>query len=93
MVHFQLQAFMAVKPPDSQLDDRLDQNVPDPVYGKYKFDNTMQTDAPLPIIASRNEILHKIATNPVVVIEGDTGCGKSTQVMNIESIHSHNCWI
>jgi len=36
--------------------------------------------AALPIAAHRSEILAALEHNPVVIIAGDTGCGKSTQV-------------
>lgn len=61
----------------------IDPNEPDPVYAKYKFNNFIHSESPLPIFASQVEILEKIAANPVVVIQGDTGCGKSTQVIEI----------
>lgn len=34
----------------------------------------------LPIAAFRAEILRQVASNQVLVVAGDTGCGKSTQV-------------
>lgn len=34
----------------------------------------------LPVMKYRNEILDTIRKNPIVIIKGDTGCGKSTQV-------------
>ncbi|EWM20730.1 atp-dependent rna helicase a [Nannochloropsis gaditana] len=34
----------------------------------------------LPILDRKEEIVRAIATHPVVIIEGETGCGKSTQV-------------
>ncbi|GAB1869796.1 ATP-dependent RNA helicase DHX30 [Camponotus japonicus] len=37
-------------------------------------------DVSLPIIEFRNEILSKLENNQVLLIEGDTGCGKTTQV-------------
>ncbi|TYZ57197.1 hypothetical protein PybrP1_011147 [[Pythium] brassicae (nom. inval.)] len=36
--------------------------------------------ASLPVAAYRDDILQLVATNQVVVISGDTGCGKSTQI-------------
>ncbi|KAK9807916.1 hypothetical protein WJX73_001801 [Symbiochloris irregularis] len=38
------------------------------------------TRATLPITANRQEILDSIAANQVVMVAGNTGCGKSTQV-------------
>lgn len=34
----------------------------------------------LPILTMKDKILSFIDTNPVVVIEGPTGCGKTTQI-------------
>ncbi len=36
--------------------------------------------AALPITAKRREIVRSITENPVVIISGETGCGKSTQI-------------
>lgn len=49
------------------------------VYTKYKFDRRSQTAAQLPVWHSKDKILSKITQYPTVVIEGSTGCGKSTQ--------------
>jgi len=35
---------------------------------------------PLPITVKRREIVRSITENPVVIISGETGCGKSTQI-------------
>jgi HrpA-like RNA helicase len=34
----------------------------------------------LPIKAYKKEILDRIRKNQVVIVEGDTGCGKTTQI-------------
>uniref|UniRef100_A0A1I7ST19 ATP-dependent RNA helicase DHX34 n=1 Tax=Bursaphelenchus xylophilus TaxID=6326 RepID=A0A1I7ST19_BURXY len=39
-----------------------------------------QTQANLPIAASRNDIIKILDENQVLILAGDTGCGKSTQV-------------
>lgn len=52
----------------------------DEVYTKYKFEKRSKSAAKLPVWSSKSEILQKITENPSVVIEGCTGCGKSTQV-------------
>lgn len=39
-----------------------------------------KTKSKLPIQQSRLQILQLIDSNPVSIIAGDTGCGKSTQV-------------
>lgn len=38
------------------------------------------TDIDLPVNSSKETILQKIEENPVVIIHGGTGCGKSTQI-------------
>lgn len=58
----------------------LNNNAEVPLYKKYKFDRVYSESKLLPIYSAQSEILTKIATNPTVVIEGSTGCGKSTQV-------------
>lgn len=50
------------------------------IYKKYKFDRRSQEATQLPVYASKDKILGKIEEYPSVVIEGSTGCGKSTQV-------------
>lgn len=37
--------------------------------------------ASLPIAAYENVIMRAVASNPCVLVAGDTGCGKSTQVL------------
>uniref|UniRef100_A0A914H4K2 ATP-dependent RNA helicase DHX34 n=1 Tax=Globodera rostochiensis TaxID=31243 RepID=A0A914H4K2_GLORO len=45
-----------------------------------KLKKLKQSQLSLPIYQSREEILTKLAENQIVVIAGDTGCGKSTQL-------------
>ncbi|XP_016969045.1 probable ATP-dependent RNA helicase spindle-E [Drosophila rhopaloa] len=47
-------------------------------YQKYRFD--LNRDKNLPIYAKREEILAAIVAHPVVILKGETGCGKTTQV-------------
>lgn len=56
-------------------------NVEESIYDKYNFNRLYNANQQLPIYAAHDEILSTIANNPTVVIEGSTGCGKSTQVM------------
>ncbi|XP_044744588.1 probable ATP-dependent RNA helicase spindle-E [Coccinella septempunctata] len=49
------------------------------VYRKYNFDVPV-TKKPLTINAYKEKILNVIKTNTVVIIDGPTGCGKTTQV-------------
>jgi HrpA-like RNA helicase len=39
-----------------------------------------KTRSTLPIYAMKTEIMEAIHNNPVVLIRGNTGCGKTTQV-------------
>ncbi|XP_048515742.1 dosage compensation regulator isoform X2 [Athalia rosae] len=42
--------------------------------------NSIQDRSKLPVFAKRNEIMAAINDNPVIIIRGNTGCGKTTQV-------------
>lgn len=46
---------------------------------KYSFQQTSE-NANLPIYHSREAILQALQENQIIVIDGGTGCGKSTQV-------------
>ena len=61
---------------DAQTSDRPT----DEVYTKYNFGYRTQAATQLPVHAFRTKILSHIEEFPSVVIEGSTGCGKSTQV-------------
>ncbi|KAF0299336.1 ATP-dependent RNA helicase TDRD9 [Amphibalanus amphitrite] len=50
------------------------------VYGNYDFSRVDPAAARLPIQARREEIVNKVNAYQVVVLEGRTGCGKTTQV-------------
>lgn len=41
----------------------------------------------LPAYKMRNEILKIVDENQVVVLSGETGCGKTTQVKDIPQVH------
>lgn len=49
----------------------------DEVFDKYSL---IYTSTDLPIALSERQILDTIDKNPVIVLQGATGCGKSTQV-------------
>lgn len=55
----------------------------DDIYKKYNFGYRTQAATQLPVHAFKSNILSKIAEFPSVVIEGSTGCGKSTQVNSL----------
>lgn len=52
----------------------------DDIYKKYNFNVTTQNATQLPVHASKSQILLNIDEFQTVVVEGSTGCGKSTQV-------------
>ncbi|KAH8363289.1 hypothetical protein KR084_007780 [Drosophila pseudotakahashii] len=66
---------------DMDTDDEEDESEirrDDEYYKKYRFN--LNRDRNLPIYAKREEILAAINANPVVILKGETGCGKTTQV-------------
>lgn len=72
---------------DSQCDSEMDDEYKDAkiktdfdisIYDRYAFEHT--PDPNLSIVASRTAILRTIAAHPVTVLQGCTGCGKSTQL-------------
>ena len=52
---------------------------------RNKVDNRLMEStkkrSSLPIFAMKNEIMEAIHNNPIVLIRGNTGCGKTTQVI------------
>lgn len=48
------------------------------VYDTFRFDH--KPDPNLTILTRQKEIVNMISTNSVVIIQGPTGCGKTTQV-------------
>ena len=55
----------------------IGRGVVDEVYTRYKFDRILPD---LPICEMKDYILDAIDDNPVIILEGATGCGKTTQV-------------
>lgn len=82
---------------DSDTDDDQDDDgsktikteITNDVYDRYNFDRILPD---LPIVAMRDFIMKKIRTNPVIILEGATGCGKTTQV-NSQSVDPRNSLI
>jgi ATP-dependent RNA helicase TDRD9 len=56
---------------------KVDMNAMMEIYRCFEFNRPY---VKLPILATREEILLAIEENPVVIIQGDTGCGKTTQI-------------
>ncbi|GFT80946.1 ATP-dependent RNA helicase TDRD9 [Nephila pilipes] len=59
-----------------ELDDEHTQNI----YRTYYQNSSRLYDLDLPITSYREEILQLLEISPVVIIQGPTGCGKTTQV-------------
>lgn len=49
------------------------------LYARYKF-NSEPFNARLPIFRFKENIQRRVRESPVLIIKGETGCGKSTQV-------------
>ena len=62
---------------DVTMDDTEPKKLESDIYQKYNFN---YRPPELPIVASRQKICKTIRTNSVVVLQGSTGCGKTTQV-------------
>ena len=55
--------------------------------------NNFKKNTKLPIYSKEKQIIEQINNNKVVIISGNTGCGKSTQVPQIIYENFHNCKI
>ncbi|XP_076179426.1 dosage compensation regulator mle [Ptiloglossa arizonensis] len=44
------------------------------------FQKSIKERSTLPVFLKKNEIMHAINENPIIIIRGNTGCGKTTQV-------------
>lgn len=49
-------------------------------FNNPEYQNFLEFREKLPIAAMRSEIMETINENPVVIIRGNTGCGKTTQI-------------
>ncbi|KAH7642753.1 dosage compensation regulator [Dermatophagoides farinae] len=62
-----------------------------------KFQSVLQSRMKLPIWEHKEKVIHMIENNPVVIIKGSTGCGKTTQVSQfildsyIKAANGANC--
>lgn len=57
---------------------------------KSKFDQIQESRRMLPIFPYREELLQAINDNQILVIVGETGSGKTTQVSNTRTILAHS---
>ncbi|XP_011338594.1 dosage compensation regulator isoform X2 [Ooceraea biroi] len=64
--------------------DQLSEDMMNEQREKVQQDSSLQTSVKersnLPVFAKRNEIMNAINDNPIIIIRGNTGCGKTTQV-------------
>lgn len=62
--------------------------VGDEIYEKYYFGHRSETTSILPINneSIKADLLSKLKEYPVIVVDGHTGCGKSTQVKGLFSL-------
>ncbi|XP_076045328.1 dosage compensation regulator mle isoform X2 [Oratosquilla oratoria] len=64
--------------------DQFSTNIQEEHQRKLQTDATLQkmlqSRSELPVFTKRNDILAAICDNPVVLIRGNTGCGKTTQI-------------
>ena len=63
----------------AELEKRLEQSVSEREK-RHRLRPALQYPPALPIAAKRHEIVRAIRHHPVVIISGETGCGKSTQI-------------
>ena len=67
--------------PGTSLNDRTSTSVINPaIHNQNRHLSLQQQSTKLPIATHRREILYALEHNRVLVIAGETGCGKSTQI-------------
>ncbi|CAL1683996.1 unnamed protein product [Lasius platythorax] len=64
--------------------DQLSEDLMNEQRDKLQQDSSLQASikerSNLPVFAKKNEIMNAINENPIIIIRGNTGCGKTTQV-------------
>lgn len=63
-----------------QISDDLLQGQKERLMTDNKLQNMIDMRSKLPVAAMKNQIMETINDNSVVIIRGNTGCGKTTQV-------------
>jgi ATP-dependent helicase HrpA len=63
----------------SSLENRVEESIRER-NSRLRRMPTVHFPSALPITSKRNEIVRAIKENPVLIISGETGCGKSTQI-------------
>lgn len=64
--------------------DQLSEDLMNEQREKLQQDSSLQAStkerSSLPVFTKRNEIMNAVNENPIIIIRGNTGCGKTTQV-------------
>ena len=68
-----------------QISEDLNSNWSDRHKTDQNLQSSMKSRAELPIFAMKNDIMAAIHENPVVLIRGNTGCGKNTNAKTLIS--------
>lgn len=63
-----------------QLSEDLERESRERMQQNADLQQSLKTRSKLPVFAKKNEIMNAINDNPVIIIRGNTGCGKTTQV-------------
>ncbi|RZF44519.1 hypothetical protein LSTR_LSTR002292 [Laodelphax striatellus] len=63
-----------------QISEDLAEGFKNKMQGDTDFQKSVAERGQLPIFSKRGEIMTAINENPVIIIKGNTGCGKTTQV-------------
>lgn len=66
--------------PLDQLSDDIMKEARDRMQQSKELQQSNVNRAKLPVFAKKHEIMDAINENPVIIIRGNTGCGKTTQV-------------
>ena len=63
-----------------KLDERLKQELSEKISSSASYKKMLDFRSKLPAFKMKNEIIQLVAENQVIVVSGETGCGKTTQV-------------
>lgn len=63
-----------------QLSEEFLQSYRDIQQTNLHYQQLLETRSNLPVYPARENIMSAISENPIILIKGDTGCGKTTQV-------------
>lgn len=66
--------------PLDQLSEDIMRDARERMQQTPELQQSLKVRSNLPVFAKKNEIMEAINENPVVIIRGNTGCGKTTQV-------------